>query len=248
MIESYVVKYNVFNDGNGIEISYGYGDDTLIVRLCKRGGNNLFDFRKIFTSKEILFDSTASDWHSPFIVKAFNNIDGDNVDSGYFTGGNHQTNNSYTGGAPTARGVSLLFLADGKLLNANDSGTANCVEMRWTNLIQAYNTSKADGTGREVLQENHTLKFINGKFEANVELIALEPILMSRYYGLQSVLNSYPKIRFINGGSRKEFLVANNVSSSGITTSAIECYSDNHKLTIEIDPTLDLGKRDSLFI
>lgn len=247
------VKYSVYENGEGIELSYKYGDDMLTVRLCKRGGNNLFDFRKVFTSKEVLFDSNASDWHSPFVVRALDAVaDGDNINSKYFTGGNHQNNNTYKGGTPTARGTSLDFFADGKKLSADEYGVANTIEMRWTNMVQGYNTSKADGTGREILKENHILKFVNGKFEAYVELVPLETVFISKYYGLQAVLGAYTKVRFLNGGGltgrgEKAIPTSGTVSSGSTKTSLVKYYNDSHALIMEIDTSLDMGTKDTIF-
>lgn len=244
-IKPHTAKFAVTDDGNGIEISYGYGEDVLTVLLNKRGGNDLFDFCKISTSAETIFHSTSSDWHSPFIVKALDNGDGDTPESAYFTGGNHQTNNFGAGGAATARTSKLELFADSKPLSAGDSGTADIIEMRWTNMIQGYNTTKADGSGREVLQENHILKFINEKFEAYVEIIPLEDVIISTYYGLQGITSSYPKVRYIGGANQGEY---EGTSESGdLTTYRIECHRGNHKMNIEIDPEFDLGKRTDTF-
>lgn len=238
--------YSVIEDGNGIEISYPYADGTLTVTLNKRGGNNLFDFRSIKTKAETLFDATISDWHSPFVVAAVNNADGDTPDNQYFTGGSHQTSNSGTGGAVTARTSALIFYADGKLLAAGDAGHADRIEMRWTNLVQGYNTSKADGNGREILQENHTLTFVNGKFEAYVEIIPLEAVTMKTYYGLQAIMTSkWANIRYPGGTNRAEYTGAS--ESGDLTTYCMDCYGDNHRMRIEIDPLLDLGKRSDAF-
>lgn len=239
-------KYAVSSDGDGIEISYPYSEDTLTVTLNKRGGNNLFDFRKIETNTEKLFDASSSDWHAPFVVAAVNNADGDTPENQYFTGGNHQTNNTGTGGAVTARTSALQFYADGKLLSAGDAGNAIKVEMRWTNLVQGYNTTKADGNGREILQENHTLTFANGKFETYVEVIPLEAVTMKTWYGLQAVVGSkYPNIRYPGGANRGEY--QGNSESGDSTACVMDCYGDDHRMRIEVDPVFDLGKRSDSF-
>lgn len=244
--DSFGASYTVADDGNGIEISYPYGNNTLTVVLNKRGGNNLFDFRKISTKTETLFDASLSDWHSPFVVAAVENINGDTPNNQYFTGGNHQTNNNSSGGAVTARTSMLQFYADGRLVTFGKSGNASKIEMRWTNMVQGYNTSKADGSGREILQENHILTFVNGKFEASVELIALENVVMKTYYGLQGIItNAWPKTRYIGGTNRAEYTGAS--ESGDMTTYCMECYSNKHKMRIEIDPLLDLGRRADAF-
>jgi hypothetical protein len=246
VVENFNTEYKVLGDGSGIEIRYPYGDDTLIVLLDKRGGNNLFDFHKISTRHTTLFESVSSDWHSPFVVAAVNNADGDAPSNAYFTGGNHQTNNTGSGGAVTARTSSMQFYANGKTITAGKSGKAERIEMRWTNMVQGYNTSKADGSGREILQENHTLSFVNGKFESFVELIPLEDVIMSTYYGLQACTNSaWTNIRYLGGTNRAAYTGAS--ESGDLTTYCVSCYDDMHKMLIEIDPTFDLGRRTDDF-
>lgn len=238
-------EFAVSADGNGIEISYPYGRDVLTVLLKKRGGNNLFDFYTLKTGAEMLCDSTT-DWHSPFIVAAVDNADGDTPENKYFTGGNHQTNNSGSGGAVTARTSELVFYADGKIVDAGETGHADVIEMRWTNMVQGYNTSKADGSGREILRENHVLTFTNGKFESYVELVPLENVILSTYYGLQGILRAWDKIRYPGGTNRAEY--TGDSESGDSTTYCIDCRGESHLMRIELDPLFDLGKRENTFV
>jgi chromosome segregation ATPase len=92
------------------------------------------------------------------MVRATENADGDDIESTYFTGGNHQYNNQGSGSSATARSLSLRFFVDGREV-MSEKGYANKIEIRWTNNVQGYNTRKADGTGREILQERHRLIF-----------------------------------------------------------------------------------------
>jgi hypothetical protein len=164
-------------NGTTVNLSSKYDNTTDYQWLIeKKGGNNLFDFYSMakFENadrtpklKTINWDNYfcygSGDWHAPFVIGAKNNIDGDNT-SETFTGGSHQYNNQNSGSIPTARTESVTFYADGVQVTEG-TGFAEKFEMRWTNYVQAYNTKKADGSGREVLKENHSMIFDGEKFE-----------------------------------------------------------------------------------
>lgn len=64
---------------------------------------------------------------------------------------------------------SLNFLPTGRQVSdgAADTvieGYCDRMEILWTNYVQAYNTKKADGTGREVLCERHRMLFDGVRF------------------------------------------------------------------------------------
>ncbi len=242
-------QYKVENDT--IKVAYGYGTVDLIVSFYKKGGNNIFDYGRLDTivkggvidraaATNILFIST--DWHAPFVIAALDNIDGDDVDSHYYTGGNHQYNNLASGSTATGRTTAISFYADGRAVTSG-SGYASNIEIRWTNLVQGYNTKKADGTGREILQENHRI-FFNGKeFEESVELIALEDLVCETWYGLQysGRASIYPNTIFVGGPTRT--VTTANSSSGASDTPRIIGYGTNDKIEMTVDTTFDLGKR-----
>lgn len=252
-----MIAYKV--EADAIYLSTKYTNDKDIEYVLKRkGGNNLFDFYRVYLldnpslspvaissppSNYIMIDGTG-DWHAPFKLKAINNIDGDQTDKDYFTGGNHQYNNEASGSTSTASSVSLEFIADGKTLSAGDSGYARTVEMVWINNIQGQNTTKADGSGREILQERHRMIFDGYEFDSLVELIPLEDVILMGWYGFQGFNDPYEKIQYIDGTNRapKEFT---EYSESGdATTSKMRLYnSSGDSLEIEVDTSFDLGKR-----
>ena len=115
--------------------------------------------------------SSETDIFSPHIVKAVNNADGDNLNENgshreYFTGGNHQYNNSGSGSTATARCESF---------SVTDLG--HKVVVKWTNYIQGYNTTKVDGSGREIMREDVRLDIANGMIYADIRHTALENIV-----------------------------------------------------------------------
>lgn len=208
-------KRNYARIANGtvqIKSKYNKEYDLVIEFKQAHGGNGLPEFNRVYlvANNGILNDDTTparniissvGDMFSPHIIAAVNNIDGDNVESGYFTGGNHRTTNSDTGGATTARSASFRCMADGKELGENWTW-CDVVELAWTNMIQGYNTSKAAGGGREIMQEDIALSVNGGRVEASARHTALEDIQRKRYYGLQMMTAGYEKMRYIGGSNR----------------------------------------------
>lgn len=246
------VQYHI--DNNTLKVASHYlSDKDLLVTMNLGRGNGLFDFAsfKLYpagltipegeNNAETLL-SVGTDYHAPFIVKAIENADGDDVGNSYFTGGNHQYNNQGSGSTPTARSLSLRFFVDGQEI-VSGQGYANKVEIRWTNNVQGYNTRKADGTGREILQERHRLVFDGVAWSETIDLEPLEDILMERWYGLQFVFGTlYPNHRYIGAEDRGLHTEASS-SSGGKDADGIVAYGDKHRVEMTIDTSVDLGKR-----
>ena len=113
-------------------------------------------------------------------------------------------------------------------------------------MIQAYNTKKSDGSGREVLQENHILYFNGKNWETTTELIALEDVVFERFYGFQygGTGTWLPKIRYVGATNRLEY-IGRDGSNCGDKTSAImKAYGDTYELDLTLDTQYDLGKRE----
>ena len=139
--------------------------------------------------------------------------------------------------------MKVIFI-DGKE-KVDGGGYCSNVEIRWTNLVQAVNTFKADGTGREVLQENHRLIFDGIEWRTEVEVIPLEDVTMVTWYGLQifGINSIYPNIIYV-GGENRAINNATNVTNCGnnTATKVIVC-GDKHRCEVEVDPTYDIGNR-----
>lgn len=238
-------KYSI--DGNNIKVAYAFNDKYIVVLLRPQGGNNLFEFasfRELGKSDDIdelgtIILSNNTDWHQPFIVAAVNNIDGDDVESHYFTGGNHQYNNTGSGSTPTARCTGIKFYVDGEEKSAG-KGTCRQVKMEWTNYVQAYNTKKVDGSGREVLKEEHVLVFEAGVFTSTCTITALEDIVVETYYGMAFSAHAtvFPNIVYSDNGKA----VYTGASNSGKKdTKAIVGYGDMYKILMQMDDGYGIG-------
>ena len=244
-------------DGNSADVIYKYTSALdYMVRFGVGGGNNLMDFRGFYTiangSPELSVDgtdavrflnSTGDDWHAPFVVKAKNNGNGDNPTSQYFTGGNHQYNNTGSGSSATARCADIQFILDGRKMPSNSNICGDRLEIKWTNYVQGYNTTKSDGTGREILKEEHRMVFDGEHWDSFVSVVPLEDISVEVWYGFQWCGNMYwSKARYIGGTNRKEVTIAGTSTNCGdSTTKKAYCYGTTHSIFIELDSQYDLG-------
>jgi hypothetical protein len=246
------VQYHIAN--NVLKVASHYKEDKdLLVTMDLGRGNGLFDFasfklmpRGMDIETGEAFAETlmanSTDWHAPFIVKATENADGDDIENAYFTGGNHQYNNKGSGSTATARSLSLRFFVDGREV-ISEKGYANNIEIRWVNNIQGYNTRKSDGTGREILQERHRLIFDGVEWSETIELEPIESVFMERWYGLQFARASlYPNYRYI-GAENRAFHQGISSESGGKDADGIIAYGDKHRIEMTIDTSVDLGKR-----
>lgn len=253
--------FRIIEDGIEIFQKSGKSKDLAFV-LKRKGGNNLFDFYQILkrdNDSEIvgtniadyaLMASTTTDWHAPFKLLADNNADGDNKNAdgafnNYFTGGNHQYNNSGGGSTSTAKSVRLVFYADGRQVELGAEGYANHIRMEWSNQVQGQNTTKADGSGRYILQENHVLHYDGITFKSAVELIPLEDIHITTWYGLQAVYsNLFTSLRFVDSTNRKENALPQSVSCGNMEKCrGMILKGDELLLFMDVDQSLDLGAR-----
>ena len=153
---------------NGTKIVYGYSGNNNIM-MCK--GYGLVDAFVPFTT-DIL---------SPMIITASQNADGDLDDTYRLTGGNHSY--GQTSGTPSANTVLVEVFADDK--PAEKSGLFNTLALHARHEVQAWNTEKADGTGRAVLIEDDYITWDGKRMNVEIHLTPTENVVISEYYGLQ---------------------------------------------------------------
>lgn len=192
----YAKRYT-YNSETYIKVMFHYTNDLDMIILFKNcGQSSLLQLYNIYTcSREGTFGdftkttttikTSYSDWVGAFKILATNNIDGDSLDTVTFTGGWYGYNGGQAG-SKTATLESINVYVDGKTLD-NDS-TLGGYEFKLIvkNLIQASNTKKSDGTGRNVLRETITYLIKgDGKIEISNNIEALEDITIKEYYGIQ---------------------------------------------------------------
>jgi hypothetical protein len=154
-------------------------------------------------------------------------------------------NNTGNNTTPTARTVSLKFFINDKE-ETEGYGYANKITIEWVNYVQGFNTTKSDGSGREILSEKHTLKFDGDVWNEFIDLVPLEDLDLITYYSFQfKWAPTYNSIKYIGASNRAESNPATSETNSGSKhCSAIVCTGQNEYAKIFIDENLDLGKRD----
>ena len=221
--------------------------DLFIYVLSKHGHNNLMDLYSIADKAGNVLYTASSDWQGPYNVEAKNNADGDAIAEGRtFTGGNHAYSYDGATGTPTARTSSIVVYCDGEAIeDSNIHNWSDNVEVRWTNYVQAWNTKKADGTGREVLTETPSWKFdAYNKIETSNKITALEDIYIYLYYGMQMQAGWCSEGVFIPSVSR-EILDMSGFTPAGLGTSfagyETQAIDTNIIIRMGYDPFVDLG-------
>ena len=220
--------------------------DMLTVVMKKRGGNNFFDFDNISAMSDggvySLIESNVTDWIMPYKIRAVNNVDGDNTDSYYFTGGNHRSTNTDTGGVVTGVCDYLKYFVDG-IETTSFSGMCNEVRVEWQNKVQAFNTTKEDGTGRMVMQCNHYLTIRDGEFKCRTILKPLEDVQMIQYYGYAmhgSGNDCY--VRYIGSNANRVKTAIGTTSNSGDKkTVTLSIEKGVYHMELTLDKNLDWG-------
>lgn len=233
-------------------------DKSICVSFTHHGANSLWDFSQIRyvneTPGEAMNTSTASngttlnvsdtDWFGPYIVQAVNNADGDVPGgNGYNTGGNHRSNNTAAGGGKTAEESSFAIIIDGQSITGDFECMTNEIVVKWTNLVQGNNTSKADGTGRAILSENWIMRITIDGISVENDICALEAIVLKRYYGTQAYFPTGGKVIY-KGGNVRSPIAINSASTSGNKKcrEAI-CYNANFRFAVGVEQ-VDLGSFD----
>lgn len=266
VLETRPIFYNIENGAIDV-ISHYTKDYDLRYHLQKKGPNEIFDYDTFYLVDRTLTGEVASDisgtktlvsWHGtdshgPFVMYATENIDGDNLNdsggyNGFFTGGNHDYNNTGTGGEGLATGRTAIIrlYADGHEVT-NGSGYCNQLKIYWENYCQATNTTKIDGTGREVLRETHETIFDGYEWHEEIKLIPLETITCTCWYGIQCIQcgSFYTKALYQGmkeaDAQRAPVTLGVETKCNSNTARTFHAYNDSHCVELEIDNTYDLG-------
>jgi hypothetical protein len=216
------------------------------------------------TAGTIQFYHYGSDWLGPYIVRALNNADGDRINNGNaFTGGFHGYNGNIgtASGGATARNLYFKTYTDDRELLDGQNRYANDIRLEFTNRVQGWNTKKADGTGREILEERYIVEFIEDIMYVQCEIEALEDIVIDTLYGLQALTNvvndATSTIWFLNGTSNPQSYGYSAIGSAdmdaGSKSTGSICndvlfnrVAGNLKMHMFIKDGIGLGKRENL--
>lgn len=231
-----IISFNKVGQSKLYQISHFYTIDNTDKNCCG-------DFTKTMSD----FKATSSDFVGPYKVIAKNNIDGDSIDNISFTGGWHGYNGDQTGSA-TGKNISCTVYVDGKQLGSSNKSQlgGEKIEIIVVNQINASNTKKNDGSGRNVLEETITYTITDGNIKIDAKIKALEDITIKEYYGLQIEASGYKEnVMFISDKSQvtdyskytyfgvKNEQICNRIVSNGTD----RCIVAN------VDDSIGLGKR-----
>lgn len=253
---------NIDNEVININSKYTSTKDVMF-KMGKKGVNSIFDFinatLKYNATNKVLSDSNlgsetlwsnGTDAFAPHCISVKNNADGDKQTLTDFTGGNHGYDNSgITSQTATGRTTKIIFKVDGRTVQKfNDF--ANYVEIIWTNRVQANNTKKIDGSGREVLEETYSAKFDGFKWDIDYISKILEDVTYHNFYGLQFVNNLYPDgVYYHTSTNRKNNVNKNTASTSGskkTTRFTVKNDTNLNFVDVEIDVNHGIGTREFL--
>lgn len=193
-----------------------------------------------------IFRATTDTVCAPYQVKAVNNGDSGTAK---FTGGWHGQEGGLVG-TPTATQISYKYIADGiDRTNENNIPRAGIykIEFEVINNIMGYNTFT---DSRYILQEKVKYTIIEGIIQIDVEITALEDLIIETYYGLQTQApdaswNS--SILFKNSEySRRPFSADLDSGNKYSGVSSLTSQKGTYELETWVDNTYGLGQRNQV--
>lgn len=240
-------KYNTTQD---LELVFGR---VSVNKTWQLSGASLLDnagksVNSDFDRTKENYINVYTDYVSPInTLRAINNVNGDQPDSKHYTGGWHGYDNANSGTA-TARNIACKVFVDGFELG-NEIVNGYETKLIVTNLIQGTNTKKADGSGREILQEKITYTIVCGNINIEAEYTALEDLTISGYSFLQFQLVDRFRSKFIAYDDDDHRTWINNLDSNidggDKTVSSTNCMQfigENDKCTMFYDPNFGIGR------
>lgn len=229
----------VNNKDIGIKMKHFVNNDSW--QFCSFGTvTNNTPFVSNEPSNYVEFMSTGEDFFGPIVGFADNNGDGDDPNVGHFTGGMHRFNSKNT-----ARVISFDVYYDGRKI-PGFVGYCDTIDIIIKQNLQASNTLKNDGTGREVVQEIIRLHFENGAIKVETEFIALEGMSIGTFYFMQGNHKANGMgangIRYIGSEANRGINSMDAESNSGdLYGRTMRMLSDVIQMDITIDD-VDLGR------
>lgn len=256
---------NIFykiSDTNAITFSSKYNStQDIAIAFCPTGANSLPDFYKVFLvyntqdypsynlSDSFCFYTSSSDWHSPFGIRAVENIDGDYITGNtHFTGGNHAYTNT-SEGSPTAALKYIEFFADDKPISGGE-GYCDKLKIRWINGVAATNTKRVDGSGRFVMDEEHIAVFDGTQWTETVTLLPKEEILIDFVYGFQAEIRGIwdGTVTYGNKDTTPVTFDGSTGSYPGFSdVNSVTCVKNTNCLSITLDTEFGIGNRKHFF-
>lgn len=242
-------------DGTHLYIKRKYDAmHDMCIYIYPKGPNALPEIDRVFlvdNSDSVVSDSiveasalliSISDWIAPYKARAVSNVDGDLPDGwyGHFCGGNHSYNNTSSGVA-TARNITFKVYVNGIDSNSIDGFYDSC-DILVVNRIQATNTKKADGTGREVIEQTLAMHYTSdGTFTFEERTKALEDILVLQHYTPQVYFNGSYSVQFVGGANRAVLSAPATANSGNKTCHEYRVFTSALTVVASVDRDTDIG-------
>ena len=228
-------------NGKDVGVKFQAGDNNAAYNIKSIGTvENDLNFVGNEPENYVEYMASNEDWFSPMKVNAVNNIDGDSPDTLKWSGGMHRSN-----GVDTARRTKLEILFDGRK-NPGFVGYCKTIDIIVVHRNVASNTFKADGTGREVVEETIRTHFEGGIISVETTVKALEEVNVYVWYFMQA--HHKPTglgssgIRYIGGDANRGITSMDGNSNSGdLYARVMRLLSDTVQLDMEID-NFDVGR------
>lgn len=199
-----------------------------------------------FASRKEVLNKVYTDYVSPYHdLRAVSAIDGDDPNYDGYTGGWHTYDELVD--TPTAASESLEVYADGKKIVGDSTFSTKELKIVTTNLVQAVNTKKRNGTGRPVLREKVIYTIIAGKIGVEVDATALEDVTLKDYAFLQAATNDYNNSILAPGDPLYPYKIRNftkdiwGSSRKHSKTNELILSDGSNQLSLTIDPTVGIG-------
>ena len=252
--------YLSYKNGEVFLVDQFSDSENVIYNLGRKGPNSIFDFKRVdFVSiglngeKALTANSSwnlymnGTDFFGPYEI----NVAAEPSKTAPFTGGNHGYMNSGDpndpANTPTGRTASLKVYADGQEVSEGFTGYADTVTFKWVNMVQAANTVKADGSGREVLKEEYEMVYDGEKFNIHNTITFLEDSYVTTYYGLM-MWTGWAKsgIKYVDAANTQWNSYIGDHNSGGRECSAAIFKRDGYHCKMSLDTTFGIGQKQYL--
>lgn len=182
-------------------------EENIIVVYSQNRNNKFFDMSQLvvqnknsdindFTGETVM--TTVTDFISPYGLMAVNNTSNN---KSFTVGGAHATNGS--DGLPTGRFDEISYIKlDGQILYEGGIYKGKHLELKVDQFIFASNVI-TEKNSRDSLMEERTYSITSQNHEVEVNLTALEDIILTRYAGLQMTQPEFYNYFYFPGSSEK---------------------------------------------
>lgn len=251
-LKHHIRVVNTNGDINVVMRNYT-SSENLECLFRRKSGNNLPDFAGWIRSDassgsvkaNVLWSS--SDFLSPSIVFAVNNIDGDfpAFSARHLTGGWHTYGGRMdTNASATARNIAYRVYCDDIEVSDGKTVDGQRVTINIINRLQGSNTEKEDGSGREIIEQHFEITFTDGfKCKIRGKITALEDVLYALYYGISSILIPQKPVYFLGCRAKRGEQIPATESNRCDDKNCYEVLQmgDNDIFRMGFNPTIDLG-------